>query len=104
MQKVAERLEHGDAHVTKSGLVVYKPVNAADAAAIAIRFAERKDQFERQIDGVPEPNTLDALENLFKVANILTAAGEQAQRVKRGHEDDSIIDVTPEPDAHSEAA
>lgn len=86
LQKVAERLEHGDAHVTKSGVVVYKPVDAMSATNIAMKLAERKDQLERQRDGIPEPNTIDTLENLFKVASILSAAGAAAAKA-----------ATPEP-------
>lgn len=84
-RKLEERLIHGDEHVTKDGDVVKKAVGARDCAAIMEITAERGDKIQRTIDGVPEPNSSSALEDLFRVATALLTGQQLVQQKPTEH-------------------
>lgn len=73
-----ERLDEGDPHVLKNGDIIYKPVSAKDAVAIADLMMGRRERLNRQIDGHdPEPPQ-DMMEHLFGLATALGRYREYA--------------------------
>lgn len=92
-KKLEERLHKGDEHVTKDGAIVRKAVSARDCVAVMEVAAERRDKTRRAIEGVPEPNSTTALEDLFRVASALVAANDVARKDADAKRD--AIDATP---------
>ena len=66
-----ERLDQGDPHVLKNGEIVYKPVSAKDAVAIADLMMGRRERLHRQIDGHDPAPPEDMMEHLFGLAQAL---------------------------------
>jgi hypothetical protein len=95
-RKLEERLIEGDEHVDMKGRIVMKAVGARDCAAIMEIAADRRDKTQRAIDGVPEPNSSSALEDLFRVATALIA-GQMANGTPALPPPEK--DVTPSPAA-----
>lgn len=75
LEKVRERLEQGDVHLTKDGVRVTVPVKAIDAASIADRMLGHYERLTRTKDGLPATETDETLAKLLSVAAILQSAG-----------------------------
>lgn len=94
LEATALRLERGDPKVLKDGEIVYAPVKARDAAAIAAVFMERRRDLHKKMDGVPdEANAAGEIERLFNVAQKLMAMKRDAKPAEK--------DVTPAPTDNS---
>lgn len=70
LEQCTERIEHGDPRVTKSGVIIFAPVKAKDAAQIAALAIERRKVVNNAIDGVPD-ETQNDLARLFSLASKL---------------------------------
>lgn len=89
LHATAVRLEQGDPHVLKSGDIIYKPVAAKDAAAIAALFIDRRKDVYKQIDGVREGLDAESITDLIKIATALNKRYDVTPKPE-------AIDVTPE--------
>ncbi|MDE2022556.1 MAG: hypothetical protein KGI71_06635 [Patescibacteria group bacterium] len=70
LEQVAERIERGDPHLTKSGHIIYAPIKARDLVTSAALLIERRRVINNAIDGVPD-ETQNDLARLFSLASRL---------------------------------
>lgn len=108
LAELADRLENGDEHVTKDGVVVHIKIKGRDLATIATMLMDKQTEVKKRLDGIPDKE--DTFHELFELAAKLRYAnakeiqGESVEQpaspVPSVAQTHSIIDIS---DAEGEA-